>query len=255
MLYQVVTWIVLGAVAVGIVLLARVAVRFRRQTKAMEAAAAAATPAQLDAIYACIEKLGDTPFNGYVIVSANRTVNDPRRVIPLPRDLTGFPWGGRAVIIDIGKEVTLRIGDDPADAPMLAGTVYRALRVPRFTGRKSRKIRNVYEPSTYLRESKELLPLLREISATYPKESLNYLLTAGTRAHSFDPIDQARIGASVAWIQDPDSPDCPLCRKRMASIVQVPGVMLKTRGYRDGNFYLFGCVEHPEQIAQVFQNS
>ena len=101
----------------------------------------------------------------------------------------------------------------------------------------------------------ELAVALRALCPRYPSELLAYLLSTGLATFEFDGINQARIGGTPAWIQDPEFPVCPQCGKRMKFILQLPGSLLHKKGFQEATFYLFGCKQHPENIQSVEQYS
>lgn len=86
-----------------------------------------------------------------------------------------------------------------------------------------------------------------------PHGLLAYLLCAGRESYEFEPIDQARVGTSPSWVQDPQHQLCPQCQRRMSLILQLPGTLLSHQAYHRGTFFLFGCPTHPTETSSLGQ--
>lgn len=245
----------IGALLVGaaVVALAIVLVRFNLKRRHVARCAASATPDQLERIYTLVEQTGAATSNGCVLARTNGSTGEKRCLVPLPRDLPEFPWAGKVIEATVPTGVEFRFVDAIAAEPTIRGCVYRPLRVPRHPTKNSAKARNTFAPERYLASSAELRTALRAVCPAYPAELLAYLLCAGRESFEFEPVDQARIGTSPAWVQDPDNPVCPECRKRMHLVLQLPGTLLGDKAVRRGTFYLFGCVTHPHRTASLGQ--
>jgi hypothetical protein len=235
-----------AATAVAVVL-----VRFNRKRLGIARAAAAATAEQLEGVCRAVDACGTEPPNGYILARTNDVVDDGESVVHLPR-LDGFPWAGRSVAVSVAADVQFRFVDDARGTTRLLGRSYRAVAVPRRRT-ESGTSRNVFTPSRYLKRSPELRRALETICPAYPAELLSYLLCAGRQSFEFEPIDQARIGATAAWVQDRERHACRVCRKRMKLIVQVPGTLAHRTAFRRATFYFLGCAQHPEETVTVAQ--
>jgi hypothetical protein len=148
--------------------------------------------------------------------------------------------------------VQFRFVDTTEQLTQLLGRQYRAVAVPRVRI-KSGKARNRFNPKQYLKDNAELEEKLARICPQYPAELLSYLLCAGQESFEFEPIFQARIGTSSAWVQEPEFKYCPRCDKRMALILQVPGSLIHPKRFHSGTFFQFGCKAHPDQTASLGQ--
>ncbi|MEW6764024.1 MAG: hypothetical protein AB1437_24660 [Pseudomonadota bacterium] len=215
--------------------------------------AAAATERQLEAIYTLIERSSTLPAAGHVLARTNRRSTGSGCIIPIPQELTGFPWAGRRIEVTIAKEVEYRFIEPAPGEPSLLGKVVRPVRVPRHPGGRSGKARNAFAPEKYLAGCPELHAALEEVCPAYPAELLAYLLCIGGETFEFEPINQARIGTSAAWVQHPEHRNCGECGKRMALILQLPGTAISRKHLHEGTFYLFGCPQHPDQTSSVAQ--
>ena len=212
-----------------------------------------ATDPDLEEIYAAIEAIGSEPPNGYVLARTNRRASSEQLVVPL-LGIEPSPWRQRQVEIVVGKEVNFSVVElTTITSPQLLGKVYRPVAVPRHKTKTGRKHRNVFEPSRYFEQSERLRNALMAICPDDPVAVLSYLLCAGRESFEFEPIDQARIGTSPAWVQEPEYPACPICRARLTLILQVPGPILSRSSFHRGTFFLFGCAKHPENTQSLGQ--
>lgn len=244
-------FVVLGTAA----LLAFVIVTLRFNLKRLRIARCArrATQEQLEHIYALVERTGTEPSNGYILARTNRTTGDSSCVIPLPDDLPDFPWGGCTVTVNTARRVEFRFVNSTTLEPSFLGQIYRLVRIPRSKQKRSGKLRNTFMPERYVANSAPLLAALSQVCTTYPRELLAYLLCVGRDSFEFEPSDQARIGASPAWVQNLECQSCDICHKRMVLVVQLPGAILGNKALREGTVYLFGCSAHPDQTKIVEQ--
>jgi hypothetical protein len=247
------SWILIGLALAGFTALGVVILRFNLKHRHIARCARAATPDQLDRVYASIEQIGTESPAGYMLVRALRPAPDADCVVPLPNGLEEFPWGGKAVRITCGKDAEFRVVDEPGTEARLGGQTYRLVRVPRVQQKKSGKVRNVFAPERYIAQSPQLLATLREICPESPAELLSYLLM-GNDSFEFDSIDQGRVATSPSWLQGAEWQSCDVCKKRMALILQIPGIMI-TKQLSEGTCYFFGCVSHPEQTRWLTQFS
>lgn len=205
-------------------------------------------------IYELVEACGTEPHNGYILAKTNLPGESGRNEIRIPDDIPDFPWAGRSFEIHLGDEVSFNLTDHPDGGIQIGGRIFLPVRIPRKMT-KSGKLRNDFMPRIYLSKKPELRSALEEQCPGYSEELLSYLLCAGRESHEFDPIDQARIGTSVLWVQMPEYRKCPDCRKTMTLILQLPGILIQKKPLGDGTIYLFGCREHPERTATVIQYS
>lgn len=233
--------------------LAVVLVRFNRKRLFVARCAATLTPEQLEHIYSLVEQTGTTAANGYVLARTNKTTTETRCLVPIPKELPQFPWAGRVVEATVSNTVELQFVEATAFEPSLLGHVYRPVQVPRHATKSLAKQRNTFSPQRYVANSEELSVALSTVCPKYPTELLCYLLCVGRASFEFDPIDQARIGTSPAWVQDPEHQTCDECRKRMHLVLQLPGTLISKKAFHRGTFYLFGCVTHPDRTKTLGQ--
>jgi hypothetical protein len=259
---RVIAWLktALGIVGIGVVValltaLAVSIVRFNRKRLHILRAAAAASTENLEAIYRRVEACGTEEHAGYVLAWTNEAVGDKSSIVEIPRDFVGFPWAGRAVapFLQPRQPLQFRFVASTGCGTRLSGRKFRPVRVPRIR-LASGKERNQFDPRKYLKDDPALRQELCKVCAEYPEELLAQLLCVGRESYEFDPIDQARIGTSAAWIQGPEHPSCDQCGKKMRLIVQIPGALVDEDTY-GGTFYFFGCEKHPDRTATVAQSS
>jgi hypothetical protein len=243
--------IVATVVASLLVVLAVVLIRFNLKRVHIRRRAAKATDAQLEAIYSLVEAIGTEPPRGCVLARTNRVAPDTFGIISFPDVLAEFPWKGRAVSVSSDLQQPFRFTHSPLAATQLVGRVFRPMQVPRRRGR-SGQVKSVLSPNRYISGNEALDAALRQVCPEYPAELLSYLLSAGADTFEFEPIDQARIGGSAAWVQDPELQKCDECGQTMALILQLPGSLLSSRGSR-GTFYWFGCRQHLDATKTVAQ--
>lgn len=241
------------ALSAATIALAWVLVRFNRKRLHIARCAGSASQEQLERIYALVEQIGTVPANGYVLARTNTRTSNTRCLIPVPSGLQGFPWSGRIVEVRVTKEVGFHLVEVPVVEPSLLGKLYRPVRVPRHQTKGSAKQRNIFSPASYIANNPDLLAALRGVCPKYPQELLSYLLCIGRESFEFEPIDQARIGTSPAWVQDPEHQTCDECGKRMHLVVQLPGLVISEKAFHRGTFYLFGCLVHPHLTKSVGQ--
>ncbi|MDL5031539.1 hypothetical protein QRD43_06420 [Pelomonas sp. APW6] len=246
---------VLGIVAASTAALALavVLVRFNRKRLCVARCAATLTPEQLERIYSLVEQTGTTAANGYVLARTNKATTETRCLVPIPKELPQFPWAGRVVEATVSNTVELQFVEATAFEPSLLGHVYRPVQVPRHATKSSTKERNTFSPERYVADSAALSVALSTVCPKYPTELLSYLLCVGRESFEFEPIDQARIGTSPAWVQDPEHQICDECQKRMHLVLQLPGTLISRKAFHRGTFYLFGCVTHPDRTKTLGQ--
>lgn len=246
---------VLGTLAVTIPLIALsvVLVRFNRKRLLIIRATAAASANQLDNIYKLVERTGTVAASGYVLARTNKRISDSRCLIAVPMLVQTFPWAGKVVEVVASREVVFKIVEAATVETSLLGNVYRPVQVPRHQAKRSAKVRNAFSPEKYIADSPALHEALGEVCPEYPAELLAYLLCIGRESCEFEPMDQARIGTSPAWVQDPQHPSCDKCGKPMVLVLQLPGTTISEKAFHRGTFYLFGCARHPDQTASLGQ--
>lgn len=244
--------IVIATIIAAVALpLAVVLIRFNLKRLHIIGCAKAASPEELEAIYAQIETLGTEPASCAVLARANRpAASDRDWGVPVPSFIES--WAGRTISADAGSNVAFRFGPSATAEPVMRGQVYRVVAVPRHLT-KSGKVRNQFSPRKYVTSSPQLLHALTAVCPRYPADLLAYLLAAGAETFEFDPIDQARIGGSPSWVQGAEFPECDECRKRMSLILQLPGALLPGKPLAEGTFFFFGCVKHPDKTKTVAQ--
>jgi hypothetical protein len=206
---------------------------------------------KLEAIYLLVEATGAEAAVGCVLARTNRVARDAAGIVTLPDDIDEFPWRGRAIAVNSGVAQPFAFIESRVGTTQLVGRIFRAVRIPRRRGR-SGKVTNVFSPSRYISGNAALDGALRQVCPEYPAELLAYLLLAGADTFEFEPIDQARIGGSAAWVQDPQWQKCDTCGGTMALILQLPGSLLSPRRGR-GTFYWFGCKQHVDATKTVAQ--
>lgn len=241
------------AASAAVMALAVVLVRFNRKRLYVARCAATTTPEQLERIYSLVEQTGTRAANGYVLARTNKTTTETRCLVPIPKGLPEFPWAGRVVEATVSNTVELQFVEAAAFEPSLLGHVYRPVQVPRHPTKSSTKERNTFSPERYVANSAELSAALSTVCPKYPTELLSYLLCVGRASFEFEPIDQARIGTSPAWVQDPEHQTCDECKRRMHLVLQLPGTVISKKAFHRGTFYLFGCVTHPDRTKTLGQ--
>lgn len=240
-----------GIIAAVVIPLAVVLIRFNLRRLHIIRCAKSASAEQLEAIYARIDHLGTEAPSCAVLARTNRRSDGAQDwVIPVPAYVGA--WASRTISVDTSPKVAFRFSTSAASEPVLRGQVYRVVPVPRHLT-KSGKARNHFSPSKYLASDPQLLSALAAVCPAYPRDLLAYLLAAGAETFEFDPMFQARIGGSPAWVQDAEFPECMECRKRMSLILQLPGAMLPGKPMGEGTFFFFACGKHPDKTKTVAQ--
>jgi hypothetical protein len=241
------------AISAAAIALAMVLVFFNRKRLNIARCAGSASQEQLERIYRLVEQIGTVPANGYVLARTNKRTGEMRGLIPVPNELSGFPWAGRIIEVRVSKDVDFQFVEVPVVEPSLLGHVYRPVSVPRHQTKGSAKQRNIFSPERYLVKNPGLLAELAVVCPKYPQELLSYLLCVGRESFEFEPIDQARIGTSPAWVQEPENQTCDECGKRMHLVLQLPGTVISEKAFHRGTFYLFGCLTHPHNTKSLGQ--
>jgi hypothetical protein len=247
-------YILVGIVGTGLTALALSIVWFNIKRRRIMRDAARATPAELETIYALVEACGSADPAGFVLGRTNTTLDDPSCVVEIPATLTDFPWARRSFRIEAASDVQFHASETTGSGIRLLGRVYRPVAVPREK-LSSGKERNRFNPRLYVKSNSTLRDSLARICPEHPADLLSYLLCSGQESFEFEPINQARIGTSAAWIQDPEFQYCDQCRKRMILVLQLPGTLVHRKAFHSATFYLFGCKSHPDRTATVKQYS
>lgn len=245
------THVVVGVVFLALAIpLAVVLIKFNIKRRRIIQCAATASPIQLEAIYSAIEKSGTEVPTTAVLARLNQSSKpiDFQLVIPPCFE----PWGGMAIEPIVGKKVVLCLKASTEAQAYLNGRPFRMVLVPRYRT-KSGKVRNTYSPDDYFKRIPEVAVECERICPDYPRELLGYLFNTSIESHEFDPIFQVRLGGSASWIQDPEFKSCPVCKKRMSHVAQIPGAMLPCNAPDKGNFYLLGCREHLGETCTIEQ--
>jgi len=227
-------------------------IRFNRKQTHVRKCARRASNTQLEGIYERLTAGGSEPPNGFILARTNRATEDASNLIRIPDGLADFPWAGQTVSVNAMEEPEFTFVPDQSMETRLLGKVYEAVAVPRFRS-KSGKLRNSYQPTKYLASDPVLAERVKSACPEYPLELLSYLLAAGGDTFEFDAINQARIGTSAAWLQEPEFQSCPQCGKRMILIIQLPGTLAHRKHFHEGTFFLFGCQTHPQETSVVRQ--
>jgi len=241
--------LIVGFLAVAFTL---VTIRFNMRRRKAAKAAAAATREQLDQIYSLLEAAGGEPPAGGILVADSETSLGTESVISIPGHVLDFPWAGRAFEVHAAEKVEILPCSHLVTKTQLFGRTFRYVGVPRERT-KSGKVRNMFDPNRCLRASPDLKAAVERIYPDNSAELLSYLLCDGRI--EFDPIDQARVGTSPAWVQSPELRSCGKCKKRMVLVLQIPGSLLHQKRFREGTFFLFGCRNHPDELVTVGQYS
>lgn len=240
-------WAVLIAIPVAALVIALVQFNVKRLHIIRKARAA--TEAQLERIYIQLEKIGTEPPVCAILGRTNGEATESSICsIPVPSFVE--PWGGRIITGDSETDVTFGITDVGTQQTVLQGKLYRVIPVPRKKT-KTGKQQNQFACSKHLTNNHELVSALSDVCPRYPKELLSYLLSPGTE--SFEDGEQVRIGGSPQWVQEAEFPNCPICKKRMGLILQLPGSLLPSKPLPEGTFYFFGCREHIAETTTVGQ--
>lgn len=245
------TTAIVGLIVLALAIpLAVVLIKFNLKRRKIIQCAATASPKQLETIYSAIEKSGTETPTTAVLARLNQSSGpiDFQLVIPPCVE----PWGGMEIEPVIGKEVVLRLKTSAESQSYLHARPFRMVLVPRHRT-KSGKERNTYSPDDYFKRIPEVAAECKRICPDYPRELLGYLFNTSIESHEFDPIFQVRLGGSASWIQEPEFKSCPVCKKRMIHIAQIPGAMLPGKAPDKGNFYLLGCREHLGETCTIEQ--
>lgn len=242
--------VLISLVSLITIVFAVVLVPYNLKRKHIIRCARSATNEQLEAIYSNIECLGSVESTCAALARTNsRTGHDDEWKIPIPPYVE--TWGGRTIVLKGPEREVFEFSPEKADKAVLNGCVYRLVPVPRNLT-KSGKPRNQFSPNKYVAENPALLNALGDVCAKYPAELLSVLFNPGIETFEFDSTFQARIGGSVSWVQDAEFPNCPLCKKRMVTIMQIPGGLMPGKS-PDGMFYFFGCAKHQDEAKTVVQ--
>lgn len=245
------THVIVGVVFLALAIpFAVVLIKFNIKRRRIIQCASTASPMQLEAIYSAIEKSGTEAPNTAVLARMNGSSGPIEFQLIIPPCVE--PWGSMAIEPTIGKEVVLGLKASTEAQSYLHARPFRMVLVPRHST-KSGKERNTYSPDDYFRQIPEVAAECERICPDYPRELLGYLFNTSIESHEFDPIFQVRLGGSASWIQNPEFKSCPVCKKRMSHIAQIPGAMLPGKAPDKGNFYLLGCREHLGETCTIEQ--
>jgi hypothetical protein len=247
-------WIIFAILlAASLSWLAIVMIRHTRELKAVRAVASTLSKDELDQIFDLIERIGTASCRGCIGIFGNVCEPNGHLRVMLPNDLADFPWGGKAVEVRAAAKksmppVEFDIHEPTARAEAGDEPTIRWLAVPAISVGQQKRVQNVFSHERYIRLSPALGDKLNKL---YPKDSkllLAQILSVDGLHTSSEPFDQMRCGLSAAWIQAPRFHKCPVCRRPMRLVLQVPGALLRTR-IAEGCFYLFGCPSHADQIV------
>lgn len=251
LVYEGIWALIYVGIAAGIAALAWVTIRFNLKRREVTRSLAQATPEQIGSVLDLVESIGTEPPVGGVLVRTNQPTSSDA-VIAVPDSLADFPWAGWSISLEFGSEPSFTLNDESSDETRLCGHTYRFLPIPRARTQTG-KLRNIFDPSRYLKLQPELEAALSDICPNHPQETLSAILCNGRI--EFESIDQPRIGTSAEWIQTPEWQSCDSCRKRLRLILQLPGVCTGQKDLREGTIYLFGCAAHPSDTKRVIQFS
>lgn len=243
--------LIIIAIVVALVIPITISVRKEKLKMQKIISRAASTSAeQLEAIYNAIEKSGTEVPNAAIFARLHQTCasTDVRIIIP---DFIE-PWSGMAIDFTFDKDVTLSLVKTAETSSSINGRQLRKVLVPRNRS-KAGKLKNTYSPNEYFKKIPEVASACEKICPEFPSELLGYLFNISRECYYHDPIDQIRIGGSPSWIQNPEYELCPICKKRMSHIAQIPSEILPTHWKAIGDFYLMGCKKHPGQICTINQ--
>lgn len=242
--------VLISLVSLIAIVVAVVLIPYNLKRKHIIRCAKSATNEQLEAIYSNIERLGSVQSTCAALARTNsRSGLDDDWKIPVPHYVE--TWGGRSIVLKEPEKEAFEFSPDKANEAVLNGCVYRLVPIPRNLT-KSGKARNQYSPTKYVAANPDLLKALGAVCPKYPAELLSFLFNPGIETFEFDSTFQARVGGSASWVQDAEFPNCPLCKKRMVTIMQIPGELMPGK-LRDGMFYFFGCAKHQGEAQTVVQ--
>jgi hypothetical protein len=248
-------WIVAVVVLAALGAFAATIVNFNIKRVRVIRAAEGIPDSQLEAIYQLVESAGTEPSSSYVLGRTNRPAPDAAHAIELPQEIGDVPWAGRQIVIQAaGDEVSFGFTPHDGHGTRLAGRMFRVVRVLQARS-KAGKPRRIFSPARYVAASPALKDALEGAFSRDPTGLLSYLLCTGRDSFEFDEINQARIAASPVWVQNPETPACDRCRRRMQLIVQVPGSMIAAGPGHEDAFYLFGCPSHPDVTRTIGQRT
>jgi len=246
-------WIIFAIVlAAGLTWLAIAIIRYTRELRAIRAVASTISKDELDQIFELIERIGTASCRGYIGIFGSAREPNGHLQVALPNDLADFPWAGNAVEVRAAAQrsmppVEFNIHEPTAHAETGDDPTIRWLAVPTILVGQQKRVQNVFSHERYMRLSPMLRDKLNKLYPKNPKLLLAQILSADGRHPSSEPFDQIRCGLSAAWIQSPRFHKCPVCRRPMRLVLQVPGALLRSR-VAEGCFYLFGCPSHADQI-------
>jgi len=243
---------IIGVIAIGLTAwIAVVLIKFNKKRIYIIRCFEKASSHQLDEIYELVEQCGEEKPNGCILARTNKRADDSVGFIRIPK-LNDFPWSGRLITINTHDDVQFSFTTGDIEHIQLNGDIYCAVKVPRKKT-TSGNYRNDYMPGKYIAKNAALKEKLRNLCDAHPEDLLAYLLASGADSFEFDSINQARIGTSASWLQNPEYQYCDDCRRRMDLVVQLPGTLVSTKGYNEGTFFWFGCKKHPENLKLISQ--
>lgn len=190
-----------------------------------------------------IEKIGNEHSRGYLAFLLNHYPKNEQIAIRLPEELADFPWAGKWVVVTplskpSADPVNFLIESDLCGGRISAMKDPIFLKVPYFRcGGGAKKATSIFSTQRYLAMSTELRNHMNILFPRNPKRLLAELLKRSIR-----------IGLSPQWVQSAHFNKCPKCQKSMRLILQIEGSEFGGR-LAEGEFYLFGCTRHPDQLA------
>lgn len=111
-------WFGTVALSIAVAFLAVVLIRFNRKRLFVAECTRNASPEQLEHIYTLVEQVGTVPATGYVLARTNQHTRDHRCLVPIPHEISGFPWAGQVVEARVGpKEVEIHFIDATVAEP------------------------------------------------------------------------------------------------------------------------------------------
>lgn len=195
-------------------------------------------------IFRMIEKIGNEPSRGFLAFLLDHKPKNEPIAIKLPDELPNFPWVGQWVLVTpsakpsaVPVDFSVRTDLEADEAKFAKDIMF--LKVPYFrAGGAAKRATSIFSVPRYLQMSTELSDCMATLFPRDPERLLSNLLRGDNR-----------IGLSPQWVQVARFHKCPICRKSMRLVLQIDGMEFGGR-LGEGEFYLFGCTRHPEQLVQ-----
>ncbi len=252
--------LIIATVVSGLIIYADI--NLRRAFRYIGQSASILGEARLSDIYRAIETAGGATPTAFRLGRTGRLAADKCLRVTIPADDSGLPWSGKTITIDTPATEPDQLDgpqprylDEPGEST-IRGEVFVAVGIPRKTT-KNGKGQNILQIGTALKRSPDLAQIVgRAFARMDPEKVLDYLLQSfGTPPGKWMQdygYANVIIGAHPQWLQNPEFPKCPDCKKRMRHIFEISaGIVVPA--WTEGQLYVFGCATHPDQLRCVVQ--